>query len=374
MDTLPPLIDQHSHGAVHGELGLGSFETHLARALGARGPAPAGTTHFDTRTGLALRRWCPPLLGLEPHCPPVRYLARRREVGAFHAGRMLLRGAGIGTFLVESGAPGELTSAAELAAAAAAPAHEIVRLEPLAEQVADTSGSVDAFLGYTAEALYSAAQHATAFASGAAHCEGRAPAAGEVRRAADRWLRGRRPGQRLREPVLVRHLLWSAVAAGLPVQLHCPDPQSLAAFLRATTGLGADLVLFPGPPYHRQAAQLAAVHAHVYADTGPYPEEALRQAPFGKLLFSSGARGLPELYVTAARLFTRAMARVVGEWTDEGLCAADDGRRIAELVGSGTARRIYRLVADAPRARPTDLRGPAQTPGTGPVPGTSAAD
>lgn len=59
MDGLPALIDQHSHGAVHGELGLGSFETHLAAAVGAHGPAPAGTSYFDSLTGLAIRRWCP---------------------------------------------------------------------------------------------------------------------------------------------------------------------------------------------------------------------------------------------------------------------------------------------------------------------------
>ncbi|MFF4953715.1 amidohydrolase [Streptomyces chattanoogensis] len=343
----PPLIDQYSHGAVHGELGLGSFETHLAGAAGAHGPAPAGTSYFDSWTGLALRRWCPPLLGLEPHCPPARYLARRRELGAFRAGRLLLRGSGIGTFLLEAGAPSELTSATELAAAAQARAHEVVRLESLAEQVADTSGSVDSFVGYTAEALYAAAQHATAFASGATYCDGHAPQAGEVRRAADRWLRGRRPGQRLAEPALVRHLLWSAMATGLPLQLHCPDPRPLAGFLRATAGIGADVVLLPGAPHHRPAAQLAAEHSHVYADAGPRPEETLAQAPFGKLLFSSGARGLPELYVTGARFFVRALERVVREWTEEGLCTAADGRRIAGMVGSGTARRVYRLDAAA---------------------------
>ncbi|MFD8546119.1 amidohydrolase [Streptomyces sp. NPDC059649] len=343
----PPLIDQYSHGAVHGELGLGSFETHLAAAVGAHGPAPAGTSYFDSFTGLAIRRWCPPLLGLEPHCPPARYLARRREMGAYTAGRMLLRGSGIGTFLLEAGTPSELTSAAEIATAAEARAHEVVRLEPLAEQVADTSGSVDSFIGYTAEALYAAAQHATAFASGATYCDGHAPEAGEVRRAADRWLRARRPGDRLTEPALVRHLLWSAVATGLPVQLHGPDPRPLAGFLRATTGIGADLVLLPAAPHHRRAAQLAAAHAHVYADTGPRPEETLPHAPFGKLLFSSGARGLPELYVTGARFFLRAMDRLVREWTVEGWCGAEDGRRITEMIASGTARRVYRLGAEA---------------------------
>ncbi|MEU5210572.1 amidohydrolase [Streptomyces sp. NPDC020742] len=345
MDGLPPLIDQYSHGAVHGELGLGSFEAHLATAVGAHGPAPAGTSYFDSFTGLALRRWCPPLLGLEPHCPPARYLARRREVGAFTAGRLLLRGSGIGTFLLEAGTPGELTSAAELGAVAEARAHEVVRLEPLAEQVADTSGSVDSFIGYTAEALYAAAQHATAFASGAVYCDGHAPEAGEVRRAADRWLRTRRPGGSLVEPALVRHLLWSAVATGLPVQLHGPDPQRLAPFLRATAGIGADLVLLPASPHHRRAAQLAAAHAHVYADAGPRPDETLPYAPFGKLLFSSGARGLPELYVTGVRSFLRAVGRLVREWSEEGLCGPEDGRRITEMIASGTARRVYRLDA-----------------------------
>lgn len=60
MDGLPPLIDQYSVGAVHDELGLGSFETHLAAAAtAAHGPAPAGTSYFDSFTGLAVRRWCP---------------------------------------------------------------------------------------------------------------------------------------------------------------------------------------------------------------------------------------------------------------------------------------------------------------------------
>ncbi|MGW7552146.1 amidohydrolase [Streptomyces rimosus] len=347
MDRLPPLVDQYGHGVLHGDLGLGAFEAHLAAASGGHGPAPAGTTFFDSWTGLGVRRWCPPLLGLEAHCPPARYLARRRELGAYRATRLLLRGSGIATFLLAAGAPSELTSAAELAAAAEAGAHEVIRLEPLAEQIADTSGSVDSFIGYTAEAVYAATQDATAFASAAAFCEGRAPEAGEVRRAADRWLRDRRPGERLTDPTLLRHLLWSAVATGVPVQLHCPDPQPLTGFLRATAGLGTDVVLLPRPPHHARAAELAAVHPHVYADAGPYPGDTLARAPFGKLLFSTGARALPELYVTGARFFVRALERVVREWTEEGMCAPADARRITAMIASGTARRVYRLEAPA---------------------------
>ncbi|MFK4265013.1 amidohydrolase [Streptomyces milbemycinicus] len=345
--ALPPLIDQHSHGALHGELGLGSFEAHLAAAVGSGTAAPAGTTFFDSWTGLAVRRWCPPLLGLEAHCAPVRYLARRRELGAYRAGRLLLRGAGIGAFLLESGSPGELTSADELAAAADGPVHEVIRLEPLVEEVAGTSGSVDSFIGNTAEALYAAAQHATAFAVGITFCDETPPDPREVRRAADRWLGGRTPRARPTDPALLQHLLWSAVATGLPVQLHCADPQPLAGFLRATAGAGTDLVLLPCRPHHRRAAQLAAAFAHVYADAGPRPGETLGEAPFGKLLFSTGARALPELYVTGARLFVRSMARLAAEWVADGFCTRPEARRIAALVAAGTARRVYRLDAAA---------------------------
>lgn len=90
MIETPSLVDQYCHGVLRTELGLGTFEAHLGRGEGP--PAP-GTTFFDTQTGFAVRRWCPPLLGLEPHCPPARYLARRRDLGVLEAGRRLLRGA-----------------------------------------------------------------------------------------------------------------------------------------------------------------------------------------------------------------------------------------------------------------------------------------
>ncbi len=67
MIETPSLVDQYCHGVLRTELGLGTFEAQLART---EGPPAAGTTLFDTQTGFAVRRWCPPLLGLEPHCLP----------------------------------------------------------------------------------------------------------------------------------------------------------------------------------------------------------------------------------------------------------------------------------------------------------------
>ncbi|MEH0422363.1 amidohydrolase family protein [Streptomyces sp. B21-083] len=366
IDT-PSLVDQYCHGVLRTELGLGTFEAQLART---EGPPAAGTTLFDTQTGFAVRRWCPPLLGLEPHALPARYLARRRELGVLESGRRLLRGSGITTYLVDAGLPGDLTGPAEMASAGAADAHEIVRLELLAEQVADTSGTVESFLANLAESVHGAATSAVAFTSVAGLRHGLAlapdpPGPGEVRGAAGRWLAGRRVGGPLSDPVLLRHLLWIAVASGLPLQLHAglgepglridrTDPVLLTDFVRATAGLGTDLVLLHGYPYHRHAAHLAGVFPHVYADLGAalvrtgaraaaILAEILELAPFGKILFSSGAQALPELHVVGARLFREALGRVLGGWVAEGAWSLGDAQRVAGMIAAGNARRVYGL-------------------------------
>ncbi|MEU0402876.1 amidohydrolase [Streptomyces sp. NPDC006197] len=360
MIDMPRLVDQYCHGVLRTELGLGTFEAHLGAHLGgAVVPPAAGTTFFDTQTGFAVRRWCPPLLGLEPHCPPARYLARRRELGAAEAGRRLLRASGISAYLVDTGLPGDLTPPAELSAAGAAEAHEVVRLEPLAERVADTSDTVEAFLANLAEAVHGAAADAVAFSSASAVRGGLAalpepPGPGEARGAAGRWLADRAAGGPIDDPVLLRHLLWIAVTAGRPLQLHTEDPAALRGFAAATAGLGTDLVLLHRYPYHRAAAYLTGLHPHVYADLGPVLAhtgaraaavlaEVLERAPFGKLLFSSGARGLPELHVVAASAFRSALTRVLGEWVMDGAWSRTDAQRVAEMIAADNARRVYRL-------------------------------
>jgi predicted TIM-barrel fold metal-dependent hydrolase len=186
-----------------------------------------------------------------------------------------------------------------------------------------------------------------------------------VRGAAGRWLAGRRVGGEVTDPVLLRHLLWSAVASGLPLQLHAglgepgvridrTDPVLLTDFVRATAGLGTDLVLLHGYPYHRHAAHLAGVFPHVYADSGAalvrtgaraatVLAEILELAPFGKILFSSGGQELPELHVVGARLFREALARVLGTWVADDAWSLADAQRVAGLIAAGNARRVYGL-------------------------------
>ncbi|MEU6756146.1 amidohydrolase family protein [Streptomyces sp. NPDC046685] len=362
MIETPPLVDQYCNGFLRTELGLGTFEAQLIRSAG---PPAAGTTFFDTQSGFAVRRWCPPLLGLEPHATPARYLARRRELGAAESARRLLRGSGVAAYVLDTGAAADLTGPKELALAADAEAFEAVRLESLAEQVADTSGTVAAFLANLAEAVHHAATGAAAFTcavafgGAAAGPEPAPPGPGEVRGAAGRWLARRPRGGAVGDPVLLRHLLWSAVATGLPLQLHtgAADPEPLTEFVRATARHGVRLVLIGGYPYHRHTAQLAAAFPHVHADVGAalgqtgaraaaVLGELMELAPFGKLMFSSGGRHLPELHAVGALVFREALGRVLCGWVGEGSWSWRDAERVAAMVAAGNARRVYRL--DAP--------------------------
>ncbi|MFI0817735.1 amidohydrolase family protein [Streptomyces sp. NPDC021098] len=369
--SLPPLVDHHCHGVARRELDAAAFEAFLTES---DAPAALGTTFFDSQLGFALRRWCPPLLDLEPHCPPARYLARRRELGVREVNRRLLGAAGITEFLVDTGLPGDLTTPDELAAAAGGTAHEIVRLEHLAERTADTSRSADDFLAGLADGIREAARTAAGFKSVAAyryglHFDPAPPAPAAVYGAAERWLaqraEGGAPAARVTDPVLLRHLLWSAARTGLPLQLHTGfgdpdlrldhcDPLALTDFIRAVRPTGCSLILLHGYPYHRGAAYLAAVFPHVYADvglslthtgarSGAVLAEMLELAPFGKVLFSTDAYGLPELYVVGARLFREALTRLLSQWVREGAWSSGDAGRVAALLGADNARRVYGL-------------------------------
>jgi len=89
----------------------------------------------------------------------------------------------------------------------------------------------------------------------------------------------------------------------------------------------------------------AATYASLYtgARAAAVVAESLELAPFGKLLFSSDAWGPPELHYLGALLWRRATARVLGAWVADGDWSHADALRVAEMVGAGNARRVYRL-------------------------------
>jgi predicted TIM-barrel fold metal-dependent hydrolase len=370
-----PLVDHHCHGAVTADLAPGAFESLITE-----GEAWPGVSPFDSPVGVAVRRHCAPLLDLPRHAPPDDYLARRTALGWQEVNRRFLAASGAEVFCVDTGyAPHPVTSPAELARAAGAAAYEVVRLEQLAEAVAargvEADAYADAFRAAALEAVRrpdvvavkSVAAYRTGFALDPAR-----PTDTEVTGAAARWLAH---GGRLADPVLVRHVLWTAVDLGLPLQLHTgfgdadvrlhrADPALLTDWLHLTSGTIPVLLLHCWP-YHRQAAYLATVFRQVYLDvglalhyTGPARcravlEEALEITPFRKLLYSSDAYGVAEFHHLGALSFRQGLADLLQARVDADELSLPDALRIAAWTGRDNARRLYGPPVSEPASDPS---------------------
>jgi uncharacterized protein len=365
------LVDHHCHGVLVGDPDDAAFDAMLTEG----GPAP-GQTNFDTPVGLSVRRHCAPLLDLEPHAPPAEYLRRRRELGAAEVNRRFLAATGTAVFGVDTGFnPQGLTGPGELAALAGLDPRQgrvVTRLEQVAEDVAGDGVDAGEFGAAFAAALEreTREQRAVAVKSIAAYRCGlawdpRRPAPAEVAGAVARWLaRDQGTGRwHLDDPVLVRHELWTAIDLGLPIQFHIGYGDADIRMHRVDPSLLTDwlhlhrvpVLLLHTWPYHRQAGYLASVHPHVHHDVGlilhnvgrvrgaAVLAEAMEVAPFSKLLYSSDAYGLAELYLLAAAGFRAALGQVLAERVDAGEWSGADASRVAELVVAGNARRVYHL-------------------------------
>jgi predicted TIM-barrel fold metal-dependent hydrolase len=88
---------------------------------------------------------------------------------------------------------------------------------------------------------------------------------------------------------------------------------------------------------------LGAILNHVGARSAAVLAEALELTPFTKMLYSSDAFGLPELHYLGAIGFRRDLARVTAQFVADGAWAAADAERVAHLVGSANAVRVYQL-------------------------------
>jgi predicted TIM-barrel fold metal-dependent hydrolase len=363
------LIDHHCHSVVREDLTDAAFASLLTES--DRPPAP-GTSPWDSALGLAVRRWCAPVLDLDPYAPAADYLARRRALGASESTRRLLGAAGLDACFVDTGldsaAGAALMPLPDLAAASGAEVREVVRLERVAER-ASRGSEPETWAGVMLAALTDAVRtsRAVALKSVVAYRYGldidpARPGPAEVANAAGEYLAA--SSTRLDHPVLLRHLLWTAVDLGLPIQLHTgfgdpdltlhrADPSRLTDFVRACEPHGVPLVLLHCWPYHRQAAWLAQAFPQVYCDigltlsyTGPGARrvlaETLELAPFDKVLFSTDAYGLPELHLVGAAAFRDAVDAWTADLRATG-CPAKDTDRIAALLGADNAARLYRL-------------------------------
>lgn len=365
------LVDHHVHGATFQDLDDDQFLNMITES--DRPPAP-GTSQWDSQVGFAIRRWCAPLLDLEPHAAGEDYLSRRRELGAAEVNRRLLRTCGVEDWLVDTGfGADQVLEVPEMAEATGGRCREVVRLEALAESIAragvDAASYADTLGAAVEDAVRSGAvgtKTVMAYRTGFDIDHAR-PTRAEVTAAAGAWLVevARTGAARLADPKLTAHGVWTALDAGLPMQvhvglgdtdldLHRVNPLLLLPLFRASERIGTPILLLHCWPFHREAGYLAQMFPHAYFDLGlainyvgaqsrQVVAESLEVAPFSKQLYSSDAWGPAELHHLGARLWRRAMTSVTTQWVNDGDWSPSDARRVVNLIAAGNARRIYPL-------------------------------
>jgi predicted TIM-barrel fold metal-dependent hydrolase len=366
-----PLLDQHCHGVVGVDLEPNDFARALTEANGA---PPPGRDPFDSLLGLALRKWCAPVLDLPRHANRDDYLTRRAELGHHEASTRLLRAAGVTGWLVDTGytPTPPLTGPRELADLGGGTGYEVVRVEQIAETLVAQGESAMTLLEAIRQELRVRANNAVALKTVIGYRTGlalpaRAPSDTEARAAVERWLRA--GTRRLTEPVLLAWLVYEAVgvgsALGLPLQVHTGfgdpdlrlrdvDPALLSDFLESTQHRGITVVLLHCWPYHRNAGYLAHVYPHVVVDTGlavPFVGaratevlgEFLELTPFDAVVYSSDGRTLPETHHLGAVLWRHHFGRLLDSWLADDVISIRDAEALAAAVANGNAKRITQL-------------------------------
>jgi predicted TIM-barrel fold metal-dependent hydrolase len=356
-----PLIDQHTHGCWLTKGDRSRFEN----ALNEANTEPLTYSGFDSQLGFAVRTHCAPLLGLPHHADPQHYWQRRCQLGESELARLFLRGARVTDWLVDTGFAAGVASPAELAELSGGRAHEVIRLEQVAEQAAAAGGD---YASAFAQILHLRAATAIATKSILAYRGGfdgdlSEPSTAEVAEAAARWRDS--GGIGLRARVLLRFGLHQALRLGKPLQFHVgfgdrdcdlrtANPLYLIDFLRQSGD--TPIVLLHCYPYEREAGYLAQAFNNVYVDGGlsinhlgarapAFIARLLELAPFSKVVYSSDGFGPAELHFLGATLWRNGIHRVLSSFVDNGDWSEADAVRVVDLIAHTNAARIYRLAS-----------------------------
>jgi hypothetical protein len=365
-----PILDHHCHALLRpGPLAPAVFQQFFTESLDPTVRARDVPTTVFFRWAL---RELAGFLGCAPTVDAV--LEARAAAAGGLAGRML-RDANIAVLLVDLGYQvGEMSTLGELRTRLPCRIHSILRLETLAQDLIlrheRFDAVVDAFVASVEGAraaghvgLKSIIAYRTGLAVGTPRRADAARAFGPLR------ARARREG-RIRlaaKPVtdyLLRAALDVAARQALPVQLHTgfgdsdvdllqSNPLLLRPLLEDRRFASVPFVLLHGAyPYVRELSYLAALYPNVHVDLGlaiPHVasdlpgvvRQALSLAPTSRVLFSSDASGVPDLYWLAARWGRRALGTVLEELVRDGALGGDEALEVAEDILGRNAARLY---------------------------------
>ena len=367
-----PIVDNHCHSLLRNQpQDDEAFRNHLTESSipeVARRDVPHSLVYHWAIRELAS------LLGCEPQAAAVH--AARRERGLESLTREIVERANFKTWLVDTGYGTDTTFGLdELRGFVACDIREIVRLEPLIERLILEATDFDGFLDAYRAALsdlrgsgYVAMKSVLAYRTGLQlERVDRSTAAAAFRPVHEM---ARRDGRlRIESKPLLDFLILAAVEESarqeVPIQFHTglgdpdldltkADPAGLRLLFSDAYRAAPIVLLHTGYPYVRSLSYLAAMYPNVYADLGEVQlfvagdlrsivRELLGLAPMNKILFSTDASLVPELYWLGAQAGRRALGQVLDEHIAEGLIDERTAIGMAEMILWRNAERVYRL-------------------------------
>jgi hypothetical protein len=367
-----PIVDNHCHSLLRQQPpDDDAFRIHLTESYLpeiARDHVP--TTIFYRRALVELAA----LLDCDP--TPDAVHAARRARGVEWLTREIVVRANFKTWLIDTGYSADTTySLDELRGLAPVRVEEILRLEPLLERLILESDGFDSFLdAYRAGISDLRSRGMVGMKSVIAYRTGlhvedvsrddAARAFATVRDA------GVEAGKlRLESKPLLDHLIVIAVEEAarqnVPIQFHTGlgdpdldltlvDPAALRLLFSERFRAAPIVLLHTGYPFVRSLAYLAAMFPNVYADMGEailfaageateIYRELIGLAPASKLLFSTDASLVPELYWIGARVGRQALGRVLDEHIADGVLDEATAIDWAERMLWRNSEAIYGL-------------------------------
>ncbi|MDJ0659675.1 MAG: amidohydrolase family protein [Crocosphaera sp.] len=249
----------------------------------------------------------------------------------------------------------------------------LIRLEYLAENLINTINDFDEFLEQFRQTIESKSSEVIGLKSIAAYRSGLTIEAipkptAELR---FRQIRQDNTNQKIRltDKILIDFLLGIAldIAAEnkLPIQFHTgfgdrdldlrfSNPLCLRQLLENPRWKEVPIILLHASyPYTKEAGYLASVYPQVYLDFGlAIPslsiqgmkrvlKELLELAPTTKILYSSDAHNIPELYYLGAKWGRKLLAEVLEEAVKDGDLGEEEALEIAINILQSNAKRIY---------------------------------
>ena len=367
-----PIVDNHCHSLLRRQpQDDDAFRIHLTESTFpeiARDHIPTSLAYH-----LAIREMAV-LLDCEP--TPDAVHAARRDRGVEWLTREVVERGRFKTWLIDTGYGADTTySLDELRELAPCRLEEVLRLEPLIEKLILEAETFDGFLdAYRASLAGLRDRGIVGMKSVIAYRTGlhvREVARGD---AADAYRSAHAAGQRdgrlrIESKPLLDFLIVIAVeesaSQGVPIQFHTGlgdpdldltlvDPAALRILFADRFRAAPIVLLHTGYPYIRSLAYLAAMFPNVYADMGETilfaPGEAteiyrelIGLAPASKLLFSTDASLVPELYWIGARIGRRALGRVLDEHIADGAIDESTALDWAEAMLWRNSEAVYSL-------------------------------